>query len=241
MVVKYFRRSRRSLPQDGYILLSILLAVTFLALALMVAAPAVVQQVKRDREDEMIHRGAQYARAIKKFVRKFGRYPVSMEQLENTNNIRFLRQRYKDPITGKEWRLLHYGDQLTLPGQGGTGVAGGTPRPTSSPSGSAGSFGQQGPQSAFSGPAFSGSPLGGGAIIGVGSTSEQESIRVFNNKNHYNQWQFIYDPTVDRGALITGPYQPLQQLMPGAQIPGMPGAPGTFGTPPPMSPPPQPK
>ncbi len=228
--MKDFRRTRSSRAQDGYYLLSILLAVMFLSLALMAAAPALVQQIKRNREEELIHRGAQYARAIKKFVRKFGRYPASLEQLENTNNIRFLRQRYKDPITGKDFRLLHYGDVQLTPGQGGTG--GGQPAPSSSfgtpPSqpGPGRPSPQQQPQSAFSGPAFSGSPVGGGAIIGVASTSEQESIRVFGNKNHYNQWQFIYDPTTDRGALITGPYQPLQQLMPGAQIPGM-QTPGT--------------
>ncbi len=186
-----------------------------LSLALMAAAPSVVQQIKRDREEEMIHRGAQYARAIKKFVRKFGRYPATLEQLENTNNIRFLRQRYKDPITGKDWRLIHYGEvQLSGPGQGAGGPQ---PVPVAPP----GSSSQQGSQSAFSGPATSGALLGGGPIIGVASTSDKESIRVFNNKNHYNQWLFIYDPTVDRGALITGPYQPMQQLMPGVQMPGL--------------------
>ena len=32
-------------------------------------------QMKRDREEEMIHRGTEYARAIKKYYKKFGRYP----------------------------------------------------------------------------------------------------------------------------------------------------------------------
>ncbi len=235
--MKNFRRTRRSGTQEGYYLLSILLAVMFMSLAMMAVAPAVVQQVKRDREEEMIHRGVQYARAIKKYVRKFGRYPVRLEDLENTNNVRFLRQRYKDPLTGKDFHLIHYGE-VQLGGQ----------RPTvGQPAGPAGqgpgfgTSGQQGSQSAFSGPAFSGASMGGGPIIGVSSTSEQESIRVFSNKNHYNQWQFIYDPTIDRGNLITGPYQPLQQLMPGAQIPGMtPAGPPPGGTPG-ATPPPKPQ
>ena len=74
-----------------------------------------VQQMKRDREEEMIHRGTEYARAIKKYYKKFGRYPANLEQLDNTNQIRFLRKRYKDPLTkdGK-WKLLNYGDIQTL-------------------------------------------------------------------------------------------------------------------------------
>ena len=39
-----------------------------------------------------------------------GRYPAKMEDLDNTQNIRFLRKHYIDPMTGKEeWRLLHMG------------------------------------------------------------------------------------------------------------------------------------
>jgi hypothetical protein len=44
-------------------------------------------------------------------------------------------------------------------------------------------------------------------IVGVTSYSDHKTIRVFNKKNHYNQWQFIYDPSADR-AFITGPNQP---------------------------------
>src|SRR5262249_42323534 len=77
-------------------------------------------QVKRDREEEMIHRGVQYSRAIKAFYKKFGRYPTRVEDLENSNGVRFLRRRYKDPLnrdkaTGKEkdFKLLHLTDIQT--------------------------------------------------------------------------------------------------------------------------------
>ena len=74
----------------------------------------------------LIERGEQYQRAIQLYFRKFKKYPTSMEQLEGTNNVRFLRRRYADPLTGKdEWRLIHIGptgafiDSLThKPGQG---------------------------------------------------------------------------------------------------------------------------
>jgi len=81
----------------------------------LAVAPAFIQQAKRDREEEMIHRGTEYARAIKKYYKKFGRYPANLEQLDNTNQIRFLRQRYKDPLTKNgKWKLLNYGDIQTL-------------------------------------------------------------------------------------------------------------------------------
>ncbi len=121
-------KSRRFHGQRGVILLMMLVVLALTIIALSVAAPKMAQMIKRDRETEMIHRGVQYARAIKKFYKKFGRYPTSIEQLENTNNIRFLRKRYKDPMSpdGK-WRFVRYGEvQLgqsggSTPGAGGGG------------------------------------------------------------------------------------------------------------------------
>jgi hypothetical protein len=56
-------------------------------------------------------------RAIQHFYKKFGRYPSRIEELENTNNFRFLRKRYKDPInhdpqtgTERDFKFLHVTD-----------------------------------------------------------------------------------------------------------------------------------
>ncbi|HTR67175.1 MAG TPA: hypothetical protein VMH85_15460, partial [Terriglobales bacterium] len=109
--------------EQGYILLTLILFVALLAIAAAVTLPELAFQVKRDREEEMIHRGAQYARAVRRYYKKFGRYPTRIEELEQTNNIRFLRRKYKDPITGKDFRLLHYGEVPT--GMGGLGMVAG--------------------------------------------------------------------------------------------------------------------
>jgi hypothetical protein len=65
--------------------------------------------------------------------------------------------------------------------------------------------------------------------VGVASANKTKTIRVFNKKDHYNQWQFIYDPTTDRGGLLMTPNQPplqgAQQLNPQLQN-GANGAPG---------------
>ena len=48
--------------------------------------------------------------------------------------------------------------------------------------------------------------IGGGVIIGVSSLSEKEGLHEFNEKTHYNEWYFFYDPTTDSGGLINGPF-----------------------------------
>lgn len=131
--------------QRGYILITLMLFFTVLAIAALAVLPNVVHQAQRDREEEMIHRGLQYSRAVRRYYKKFGRYPTRVEELENTNNLRFLRKRYKDPITNKDFKFLRMGDPALmqagfgqnmgqgmgmLPGQGGMNMpGGGGPRP----------------------------------------------------------------------------------------------------------------
>jgi len=299
---KYGRRKRRD---SGHLLLAILLMMALMVIAATYEAPRMVQQLKRDREEEMIHRGTEYARAIKKYYKKFGAYPTSIEQLENTNNIRFLRKRYKDPLTkdGK-WVLLHYTDvAATLATAGGPGVPaaalgtqgqqgfgapagqqgspfgsstfGNSNQPTSGgfgtsnfgntqnsgttqtgvfsqqqtitgtgQQGSSGGFGSSNAQvttgdtgsSGTGGGTVGGSPtptssgtnnpnspsttlsnqqglggqtFGAGAILGVASKSKDPTIRVYNKKKTYDEWQFIYNPVMDQAnVLLKGPYSP---------------------------------
>jgi type II secretory pathway pseudopilin PulG len=247
-------RRRRQNSQAGYFLLVVLFMVALMMLAVTAGAPSVAQQVKRDREIEMIHRGAQYARAIKRFYRKYGRYPTSVEQLENTNNIRFLRRQYADPMAedGK-WKFLHPGDvkigganvgtpvsQMASGTQQPTGIA--STNPSSSPLGSSPSGSSTGPRSTTTTTGGAKNSQFGGFIIGVASASDQTGIHAFNDTNKYSEWYFIYDPTTDRGNLITGPYStknfgnanPIPGATPAGQI-GQPaggfGQQGGFGRP----------
>src|SRR2546425_4370700 len=96
--------------ERGYILLTLMLFIAILAIGAMAWIEKVDFQIKRDREEELIHRGVQYSRAVRRYFKKFGRYPTRIEELESSNNIRFLRKRYKDPITGKDFKPLHLTD-----------------------------------------------------------------------------------------------------------------------------------
>jgi len=263
-----FSRSSRRKNEQGYILLYLTLLASVLAIAALGWIERVDFQIKRDREEELIHRGVQYSRAIRRYVKKFGRYPSRIEDLQSTNNIRFLRRKYKDPITGKDFKLLHMNDiqisfspgaasglppapadasaanQMGAPGSLNPGSsASNGPGPSSIPGNPGNSQAQPGTgegqpagddsnpdqtaqdnsgtnsrentnpgtpvsqmgtgQGVGNGPTFGGMP-----IVGVASASKEKSIRVFNKKDHYNQWQFIYDPSTDRGGLLSTPNQP---------------------------------
>ena len=220
---------KRSNPEKGYVLLALMLAFTLILLALSVEAPRIAQQIKREKEEELVHRGKDYATAIKRFAHKNGgRYPVSIDQLENTNQVRFLRKRYKDPVTGEDnWRLVHVGEaQLNipttnpgLPGSGNPGLAGGNPGVAGGNTGLAGTnpalsqggigggqLGQGQPQPAgqlgslTTANIGNGQQLGGSQIMGVASVNKGRSIKEFNEKDHYEDWYFVYDPQLEQAG-----------------------------------------
>ena len=257
-------RARHVRAEEGYILLSLLLMVALLVVAAAAVLPSISFEIKRDREQELIHRGVQYSRAIRTYYKKFGRYPTRIEELESSNNLRFLRKRYKDPITNQDFKLLHFGEvkmAFSAPLAGASNINGtaslnnpagfgSQPQPGGVPAG--GSF--AGPPGGFaaatkdpstpdavqttdpnqtptsdsssssSSPASNDQPgqqpgtsssdklsnqtFGGGPVVGVVSASTKDSIREFNHKKKYNEWQFIYDPSTDRGGLLSTPNQP---------------------------------
>src|ERR1051326_2343189 len=273
-----FSRStiRRRRGEQGYVMLLLLLTVALMIIATAVIVPTITFEIKRDREEEMIHRGVQYSRAIRAYYKKFGRYPAKIEDLENTNQLRFLRKRYKDPLTGKDFKLLHFGEaKMSMNGIGGGIIPGaatlGANGSLNAPNGlaQASGFGNAGAFGANSNSAFgqnsqnsiqpsnsqttgldtsqtgidsspTGSPaagasavpgaganaattgssgdklsnpqFGGAPIVGVASMSKEKTIREYDKKKKYNEWQFVYDPTFDRGFLITTPYQPQLQM-----------------------------
>ncbi len=94
--------------ESGFALLIVFLMAASVALMLYMQMPRVGFESMRDKEDLLIQRGEQYKRGIQLYFIAFKKYPSKIEDLENTNNKRFLRRRYVDPMTGKdEWRIVH--------------------------------------------------------------------------------------------------------------------------------------
>ncbi len=262
MLICPFRSKSAGGPgvDSGYALLFAMIAATVLLIGLTAVLPSVYLESQREREQELIFRGIQYARAVASFHQKFQRFPTKIEELTKpTNGWRFLRKEYPDPMTRSgKWRFIHANAQgvlldsktqpLTMRGQGQPGAgqgAGGFGM--SGPLSMGGStLGQQGPggsgvgqstgsfsldsnpggnpsgaqqNSAFFG---EGNQGGGTFIVGVASTSHKQSFRIWNQKTHYDEWEFI---GVDLGAL--GIMTSIPGLPQGAG--GQPGQGGTLG------------
>ena len=153
-------------------LAAVIVMVFLVLLTLTIAAPRISRSIQRDRELEASHRANQYVRGIRLYYKKFGHYPGSIEQLQKSNNQRFVRQKYLDPLTGKDdWRLIHVGENKTKVkgffGEDLPGLAGGLGAAAGLSSGSGGTTGGTG-----SGPAFNNS----GAAGGTGQSSTQSGL-----------------------------------------------------------------
>src|SRR6266404_310710 len=99
--------------EQGYAILLVLFLATVMLIGAMAVAPNVLTEGRRQREAEMIWRGKQYARGVKLYYRKTGKFPTSMDDLTKPKlgSLRFMRQAYKDPMNKKdgEWRLIYVG------------------------------------------------------------------------------------------------------------------------------------
>jgi len=140
-------RRARDGGQRGSALLIVFVMAAAIAIMLYLEMPIASFEARRQKEQLLIDRGNEYAHGIKLYLRKIGHYPPSMDALENTNRMRFLRHRFKDPFTGENnWRLLHAGpggmlidskvNPLTTNGTNQSGAPGST---SNSPVGSVGS------------------------------------------------------------------------------------------------------
>ena len=95
--------------EGGYALLFVLLMAAVIAISLYKQLPRVAFDTQRQKEQMLIERGGQYKRAIQIFLRTNNstRWPATIDELESFNGKRYLRHRYKDPMTGKDvWRSI---------------------------------------------------------------------------------------------------------------------------------------
>ena len=129
----------------GYTLVAMMVGITILMVMIAAVLPLISTQVQREKEEELIFRGRQYAEGIRCFRRRYGRYPTSLQEMLDARP-RTLRKLWKDPITNtKQWGLVSAVAGAPMPG---------TTPPPGGPGGS--TFGGSG--SSFGG---SGSGIGG--------------------------------------------------------------------------------
>ncbi len=178
------------LDDRGYIMVVLLISMAVAAIWMSAALPAWRQQSMREKELELIFRGEQYARAIALYQIKNNSYPINIEALVTQ---RYLRKKYKDPVTGEDFQIVGMGapGQSTAPGgtgPGGMSTAPGRGAPAQAP-------GRGVPGGVPGGTPGRGTGTPGttqltGGITGVRSTSQATSIRVYNGQQQHNLWQF---------------------------------------------------
>jgi type II secretory pathway pseudopilin PulG len=165
---------------DGYAMAALLVMLSVMSIVMATAMPVWHTNARREKEAELIFRGEQYARAVMLFQRRYaGGVPPTVDVLVNE---RFLRKRYKDPMTGEDFQIV--GPGTPLPGVGGeTPGAGAAPaRPGVS------SVGAQTTGARTTVQTTAGTTAG---VIGVVSRSDQQSLRLYNGRDRYNQWVFL--------------------------------------------------
>ena len=184
--------------QRGYAMAAVLVAIALMSVVMTALLPAWRQQVRREKEAELVFRGEQYARAVLLYRRKMnGSSPMTIDALVQG---RFLRKKFKDPMTGEDFQPLYLGQQ---PGQQGQQPAGRSGQPQ-----------QQ----------------GGVGITGVVSKSKEASIRIYRGGSTYNTWNFWDPIGNRRGGPGGGnPGQNPGQGGPGGRGPGGTGPGGSRG------------
>ncbi len=208
--------ARRKSQQAGYVLLVLMMFSALMLISLSAILPRVYLEGKREREEELIFRGREYVRAIGLFHRQFARFPTKVDELIRTDRKRFLRQAYPDPMTpdGK-WRYIYVdaSGQIIKPesetesgsGRRSSGFSSPLGSRSQSPASSGGSgfsLSSKSPSGTFSSSAASSSVTSGQGrnrsgvqgrfIIGVVSRSRKSSLKVWNDKRRYDEWEFIH-------------------------------------------------
>ncbi len=211
---------------------ALLVTLGVMSVILGMAMPVWRTVMQREKEEELIFRGRQYARAIQLYQRKFAAaYPASIDVLVEQ---RFLRKKYTDPMTRSgEFEILYQGTLAQRQAALAAGRGGASPGQQAGAGRSAG----PGPGPPLTPP---GSPFGSqaagpqGGVVGVASKSKQKSVRILDGRTVYNEWQFVFVPaqvprTGPAGAVGPGG----RGIQPGMQRGRGPGGPGSpFSQPP---------
>jgi len=247
IVLRIPQRNQGAGRQKGYALLVVLFMAAVVAISLALSLPRAAVESQRAKEDALIYRGSQYSRAVQLYFRKYRKYPASMDDLEKTNNVRFLRRRFTDPITkSEEWRIVHIGpagiftDSLVYDrpkkNPDGTTQAGAAPPsspfgPTASPDTSGAAVSANG-QQAGAGMADHLRATAGGAQQQPSDPNNPGQQNPYGQPGYFNQAQpGAYGQPGQPGVQQPGLQQPgLQQ--PGVQNaynPGQPGGPYSGG------------
>jgi hypothetical protein len=184
------------LAERGSALLIVFVFAAIVAIMLYREMPVAAFEARRQKEELLIDRGNEYKHAIKLYVKKIGQFPGSIDALENTNRIRFLRHKFDDPITGKnDWRLLHAGPNgIILDSK----IQNTSAAPGSNPAAPGGS------SSALGSTAF-GNTTSNGAPNAPGANNSTSSFGSSNSPSGFSSFSSSFSSSSDNSAANGGP------------------------------------
>jgi type II secretory pathway pseudopilin PulG len=100
--------------QRGFAMAGVLVAIALLSLMLSIAMPTWRTMIQREKEEELIWRGQQYDRALQLY-RKKNAVP-GVPNVDLLVEGRFLRKKYKDPITNGDFEFVGVSQAANAPG-----------------------------------------------------------------------------------------------------------------------------
>ncbi len=172
--------------EAGYNLVVLAVLITVMNIAVAAALPYWIGWAQRQKEDELIFRGLQYAEAIRIFRARQGRLPTTLEELIEAEP-RAIRQLWPNPMAEDgRWGLLMQGTPSGAGDAQPVAAAGGGPMTAVPPPNEA----------RGEGPVV-------GPILGVYSATPGPARRVFNGQQDVGSWLFtggliqLRQPTTD--------------------------------------------
>jgi len=142
-----------------------MMAVFVLSLGFLIALPVWQTELQREKEEELIFRGKQYAEAVRIYVQKNpGRFPSSLKELLDKKCIRRL---YKDPFGPEgQWNVILTSGRAATGGQTAQEVIVAPERVLPA---------IKNPQ-----------------ILGVVSSSTAKSVKIYNDQESHDKWLFFF-------------------------------------------------
>lgn len=192
----------------GFTLVGVVVLIAVITILLAAVGPTVATIIERDREQELIFRGKQYARAVLAFQKRYGRLPNQLDELIKMKP-KSIRQLWKDPMCNCDgWEPIFAGTpdaqpmgmapppgMSTTPGQrtptpgfGSQPGFGGdvTPTPPAFLGGGSGGSRTPTPSSIFG---SNGKKVG--PILGVRTKIRRHTLFKWRGREYTDEWRFL--------------------------------------------------
>lgn len=152
---------------SGTVIIILMMAVFVLTIGLLIAVPVWRTELQREKEEELIFRGRQYAEAVRIYAQKNpGRLPSGLEELVEK---KCLRKLYRDPLgPGGEWNVILVPPRVPA-GSVGTGL-----------------------QEVMVAPARALASIKNARVLGVVSSSKAKAVKLYNDQDSHDKWLFFF-------------------------------------------------